>query len=299
MKKFIASYSGGKDSVLAIHRAIQLGYEPIMLVVTYNEEKGRSWFHGIPKEVLQDISKSIKIPIKVVRTNGDEYELNFIKALKEAKSMGADLCVFGDIDIENHKDWCKNVCEKAGIQYFFPLWQEDRKKLVLEFINSGYVANITVVNKEELNEKFVGEKLTEKLLEEIEKDGADVCGENGEYHTFVSDGPIFKTKLKFNFGAKIVEGNYAIMPILKKEENYKQFIHKQCEYFPCHEGIDLERFNCLFCFCPLYLKDNCIGNPKFLKNGVKDCSKCLVPHKANNYEKIINNISSKKNYDVN
>ncbi len=214
MKKFIASFSGGKDSVLAIHRAIKAGYEPIMFIITYNVDRKRSWFHGIPEDVLSELSISLNIPIKLIKTTGKQYEENFKKALVEGKKLGADICVFGDIDIAEHKEWGINLCKDADIDYFFPLWQEDRKKLVLEFINNGYIANITVLNKNMLSEKFLGAKLTKNLLEEIEKEGADVCGENGEYHTFVSDGPIFKNKLNFKFGDKIVENEFAIIPVL-------------------------------------------------------------------------------------
>ncbi len=294
MKKFIASYSGGKDSILAIHRAIEAGYEPVMLIITYNIDRGRSWFHGIPEELLKDISWSLEIPIKLVKTTGKDYAQNFKKALVEGKEMGAEICVFGDIDIEDHKKWGTTLCEEVGIKTLFPLWQEERKKLVLEFINKGYTANITVINKDMLNEKFLGEKLTESLLVEIEKDGADVCGENGEYHTFVSDGPIFKNKLHFNFSTKISENNFAIVPVLKGgkkyENSYKFFINKKCEYFPCHKIENTNGFNCLFCFCPLYLKEKCIGNYQYTEKGIKNCSSCVVPHIPENYDKIINEL---------
>ncbi len=213
MKKFVASYSGGKDSILAIHRAIKAGYEPIMLIITYNVDKNRSWFHGIPEEVLESVSKSLEIPIKLIKTSGEQYAENFEKALLESKELGAEICVFGDIDIEDHKKWCTDRCDKVGIEWFFPLWQEERKKLVYEFIDSGYTANITVVNTEMLSDSFLGKKLTKELLEEIEAEGADVCGENGEYHTFASAGEIFKHKVDFCLGDVIHESNYGIVPI--------------------------------------------------------------------------------------
>lgn len=218
MKKFIASYSGGKDSVLAIHRAIEQGYEPVVFIITYNTDKNRSWFHGIPEEVLESVSKSVEIPIKIIKTSGEKYEENFEKALKYGKDLGADFCVFGDIDIEAHKEWCVNRCENVGIEWLFPLWQEDRKKLVYEFIDSGYTANITVINKDMLDDRFLGKKLSKELLEEIENEGADVCGENGEYHTFASAGKLFKHRVEYSLGEIIHENNYGIVPILKKED---------------------------------------------------------------------------------
>ncbi len=214
-RKFIASYSGGKDSILAIHRAIKEGNEPLMLIITYNTDRERSWFHGIPEGVLKSVEKSLNIPIKLIRTSGEQYAENFEKTLKDGLEMGAEFCVFGDIDIEDHKTWCTDRCKNVGIDWMFPLWQENRKDLVCEFIDSGYTANITVVNTDMLSSRFLGEKLTRELLDEIEKEGADVCGENGEYHTFTSAGEIFKEKVDFKFGDILFENNYGIMPVLE------------------------------------------------------------------------------------
>ncbi len=214
-KKFIASYSGGKDSILAIHRAIKQGYTPLMLIVTYNTDRNRSWFHGIPEGVLKSVEKSLNIPIKLIKTSGEKYAENFEKALQEGKDLGADFCVFGDIDIDDHKKWCTDRCDNVGLDWLFPLWQENRKDLVCEFIDSGYTANITVVNTNMLSSRFLGEKLTRELLTEIEKEGADVCGENGEYHTFTSAGELFKLKVDFEFGEILFESNYGIMPVLE------------------------------------------------------------------------------------
>ncbi len=217
MKKFIASYSGGKDGILAIHRAIKAGYEPIMLITTYNTDRNRSWFHGVPEEVLKSVSKSLGIPIKLIKTSGEDYAKNFELALAEAKVLGADFCVFGDIDIEEHKKWCVDRCKNTKMDWLFPLWQENRKDLVHEFIDCGYTANITIVNTDMLSDRFLGKKLTKELLDEIELTGADVCGENGEYHSFVSSGEIFKSEVEFKFGEVIFESNFGIIPVLENK----------------------------------------------------------------------------------
>ena len=97
-----------------------------------------------------------------------------------------------------------------------PLWQEDRKKLVKEFIDLGFKAKIVVVNKTMMSPEFLGRDLSHELLEEIEKTGADVCGENGEYHTVVYDGPLFKTPLNLNFSKEVkdIEGKWAKIEVL-------------------------------------------------------------------------------------
>ena len=128
-KNFVASYSGGKDSILAIYRAIKLGMKPVSLIITYNINMERSWFHGIPYDLLNEVSASLDIPIKLIKTSGEDYAANFEKELKAQKENGAEVCVFGDIDLEEHLQWCATRCDAAGIQGFFPLWQEERKAL--------------------------------------------------------------------------------------------------------------------------------------------------------------------------
>jgi len=212
--KFVASYSGGKESAFSVYKAIKQGHTPIALITTFNIDAGRSHFHGVSEEMLSRVSESVDIPLWLVKTSGEEYALNFEKALAQAKEQGAEACVFGDIDIEGHRTWCTEQCEKIGIEPLFPLWGEDRAKVVYDFINSGFAANITVVNTQHLTDNFLGQQLTAEIAKSIAAQGADICGENGEYHTFVSAGPIFKYPVQFSFGEKVVKDNYAMIPVL-------------------------------------------------------------------------------------
>ncbi|MCL2593360.1 MAG: diphthine--ammonia ligase [Defluviitaleaceae bacterium] len=213
-KKFVASYSGGKDSVLAIYRAIKQGHEPIALIITYNTTRNRSYFHGIPEDVLNSVSKSLDIPIWLIKTSGEEYAQNFEKTLIKAKELGAEMCIFGDIDIEGHREWCTARCENTGLSAFFPLWGEERKKLVYEFIETGFLATITALDTSRMSEDFIGNNLTIETVDLIESQGVDICGENGEYHTFVHDGPMFNKKVEFSFGKIFKEEKYIYLPIL-------------------------------------------------------------------------------------
>jgi uncharacterized protein (TIGR00290 family) len=220
--KFVSSYSGGKDSVLALYRAVKFGGEPVSLITTYNEAAGRSWFHGVPLEILDEVSESLAVPIKVVTTGpADDYGRDFERALIELKNSNANLngidsCVFGDIDIQAHQDWCDARCVTAGIDSIFPLWNENRASLVYELIDLGFKAVITIVNTTMLSAKYLGKTLTRELAAEIAADGADICGENGEYHSFVYDGPLFATPIDVTFGEIIVNGDYSILPIKTK-----------------------------------------------------------------------------------
>ena len=121
MKKFIMSYSCGKDSTLALYRMIKKGNTPAALLVTVNKEENRSWFHGIPESLIKEVSKSLNIPLILVETKGNNYEEKFTEALIKAKDrLGIDLCVFGDIDLEPHREWCTARCNEAGVEANFP-----------------------------------------------------------------------------------------------------------------------------------------------------------------------------------
>lgn len=212
-KKFVASYSGGKDSTLAIYRAIKHGLVPMELFTTFNKDRGLSWFHSIPRQLLNKISNEIEIPITLIETTGEQYSDNFEEYLKGAKEKGAEVCVFGDIDLEGHLKWCTDRCKASGIEAYFPLWNESRKNLVHEFIDTGFKTIITVVDTSRLSEDFLGKILTSQVAEEIEASGADICGEDGEYHTFAFDGPLFNNPVQFKKGEKIIYEKYAIIPV--------------------------------------------------------------------------------------
>ncbi|MDR0838944.1 MAG: diphthine--ammonia ligase [Oscillospiraceae bacterium] len=213
--KVAASYSGGKDSALALYRAINAGHAPVCLLTTYNEAAGRSWFHGVPREVLEKVSEALKIPLELFKTGaGDDYERDFKAALARAKAeRGAQGCVFGDIDLQTHYDRCASWCAQTQLESLFPLWNGDRAALVYELIDAGFKAVITIVNTQQLGERFLGKTLTRELAAEIAAEGADVCGENGEYHTFVYDGPIFASPVAVSFGDTLRSGEYSILPV--------------------------------------------------------------------------------------
>lgn len=215
MKKtrFIASYSGGKDSSLAIYKAIQEGLEPQTLLVTWNEDQNASWFHSVPEVILKRTEEALGIPLRLIRTGGDDYEKNFEDTLREEWKQGAEICVFGDIDLHEHLEWGRTRCQNIGLKAIFPLWNKERKDVVEDFIKSGFTTHITVVNTDLMDRRYLGKQLTAELMKELEKDGVDVCGENGEFHTFVSDGPLFRHPVEFHMGEPVEKDHYVILPI--------------------------------------------------------------------------------------
>lgn len=196
--KFVLSYSGGKDCMLALYRKIQEGCIPVALLTTVKKSACETWTHGLSYDLLEQVSKSLEIPVIYAECDVSEYEIKFEEKLKVAKEMGATSVVYGDIDIELHKQWGVDRAINTGLNYEFPLWQENREKLVYEAIDNGFKAIIKKVNLDYMSEDFLGKTLTKELVEKIKATGSDPCGENGEYHTFVVDGPIFNYTIEVN-----------------------------------------------------------------------------------------------------
>ncbi len=211
--RFAISYSCGKDSTLALHRMMKQGHEPVGLIVTMNGEAGRSWFHGVDKELLEKISESLGIPLMPCVCGGEDYHTALERELLKAKELGAACCVFGDIDIQDHFDWCAARCENAGIGYRFPLWQEDREALTCELISLGYHAVIKCINNTLLPKTLLGRPLSMEVLEALKDAGVDVCGENGEYHTVTLAGPLFRYPIAYKKGEIIDFGEYSVIDI--------------------------------------------------------------------------------------
>lgn len=207
--KFVLSYSGGKDCILALYRKIQEGCIPVALLTTVKKSVSKTWTHGLSYDLLEQVSKSLEIPIICAECDVAEYEIKFEEKLKVAKEMGATSVVYGDIDIEQHKQWGVDRATNVGLNYEFPLWQEGREKLVHEVIDNGFKAIIKNVNLDCMSKDFLGKTLTKELIEKIKTTGSDACGENGEYHTFVVDGPIFNYKIDIKHDDFKIENNYA------------------------------------------------------------------------------------------
>ncbi len=203
-KSCFVSWSGGKDSCLALYKAMELGYEPKKLLTMFSLENGISSAHRLKENIFKAQAEAIGVESVIGKAEFNEYENVFVSYIKSFKEQGIDYGVFGDIDLEEHRQWEERVCKIASITAILPLWKIRRKEIVKEFIKLGFKAKIAVVNVTALDTKFLGQDLSLSLIEEIEALGADVCGENGEYHTVVYDGPIFKKPIKLNFSSEAI-----------------------------------------------------------------------------------------------
>ncbi len=165
--KFVLSYSGGKDSMLALYRLVSQGHQPVALLTTVNPEQNRSWFHGIPVALLEAAAHSVKIPLLLCPCAGEAYGPSIEAGLKDAAARGATAAVFGDIDIEDHRQWNRDRCSAVGLECILPLWGQDREALTREFMAQGFSALINLVQKEFLDDSFLGKTLTPAVIADI------------------------------------------------------------------------------------------------------------------------------------
>lgn len=218
MPKVFASWSGGKDSCLAAYRARAAGMDIRCLANTVTGDGQRSCSHGIAAAVIREQAEALGLPIVQRRTTGETYEAEFIKMLRAFKDEGITGGVFGDIDFEPHREWIEKVCREAGITPHLLLWQEDQRRLLNEFIDLGFQTIVVAAKSEFFGEDVLGKTVDRAFLgylEEISRvKPVTPCGEAGEYHTLVIDGPIFKKRLEILESRKVTRDGIHFLEIL-------------------------------------------------------------------------------------
>jgi uncharacterized protein (TIGR00290 family) len=227
MNQAFASWSGGKDCCLALYRAEQAGNNIRYLFNMVSADKKRSRSHGIRASVIKEQAKALDIPIIQQPTIDEEYEAVFVKRLKDLKRQGVEMGVFGDIDFNEHREWIERVCKAAAITPNLPLWLEDQSKLLEEFIDAGFKAIVITVKADLMGKEFLGRIVDRKFIRDITSldKGITPCGEAGEFHTIVIDGPIFKKRLDLVKTEIVSRGEHHFLEILKTELKPKKEVH--------------------------------------------------------------------------
>ena len=205
-EKAIFCWSGGKDSALAFYKIRLEGkFEVVALLTTVNETFKRISMHGVREELLDCQAASIGIPLIKMYVNegtNDEYEKEMETLLLEYKAKGVTKVIFGDIFLEDLRSYRENNLSKVGLKAEFPLWKQNTSELITEFLELGFKTITCCVNDAYLNQEQVGVEINSEFISMLPK-AVDPCGENGEYHTFCYEGPIFKKAIKFSIGEKV------------------------------------------------------------------------------------------------
>lgn len=208
MKKISAmsSWSGGKDSCLACYKAMQDGYKIKYLMNFISKEFKRCCFHGVEASLIKLQSDLMGIPLiqHEVTADMNEYEKEFKSAVANVKDV--ESMVFGDIYLDEHKSWVDRVCSEVGIKAIEPLWNKDPGEILNDFIDLGFKTIVVSAQADKFDKDFVGRQVDKKFIREMKEKNICPCGENGEFHTLVIDGPIFKR------GINILEAE----PVLKE-----------------------------------------------------------------------------------
>ncbi len=212
-KPFFCSWSGGKDSCLALHRAIQQGGKPACLITMMNETGRKSRSHGLPQTLLEKQAAFLGIPVHFHAATWDNYEETFLEALRQMKDRNINHGVFGDIDLEPHREWVHRVCGTVDIVPIHPIWQEGRQDLLNEFMQLGFRSRIVVLNESRLAPEFLGREINPATVADLEAAGVDACGEEGEFHTVVTNGPLFRRELFLQEKARLQHEGYLFLDL--------------------------------------------------------------------------------------
>jgi uncharacterized protein (TIGR00290 family) len=213
MKKGFVSWSGGKDCNFAMYQAAKSGYEISFLLNMVRSDSSRCAWHGIKNDFLKVQADAIGVPIIQEKTTLDSYESDFKRVCRRLKDDGIDYGIFGDIDLDEHRDWVERVCRDVGIVPVLPLWMRKQRDIMNDFIDEGFKAFIISVKNDIGINRFLGSYIDKKILDEMIKAGITACGELGEFHTIVTDGHYFKKRLNIVSGHKYVRSNYEFFDI--------------------------------------------------------------------------------------
>ncbi|HSG29909.1 MAG TPA: diphthine--ammonia ligase [Thermodesulfobacteriota bacterium] len=210
-KQIAVSWSGGKDSTLALNEIVNnTDYEVRSLITTVTEGYDRISIHGVRTELLEQQADSIGIPLQKVyipkNSTNEQYESALKSVLLKFKKEGINEIVFGDIFLEDVKRYRDDLLATPDMKGIYPIWKKDSRELAERFIDLGFKAVTTCVDSQQLDKSFVGREYNYEFIDDL-PDTADPCGENGEFHTFVYDGPLLNNKINFDKGEIVFRDN--------------------------------------------------------------------------------------------
>ena len=205
--KVIFNWSGGKDSAMALHQLLQQPeYEVMCLLTSVSEPYQRISMHGVRTALLETQAQHIGLPLVQMAIpempSMEDYERVMQQTLDGLVAQGADHAAFGDIFLEDLRAYREQKLELAGLKGLFPLWKQPTDQLIRRFIDMGFKTIVTCVNEQYLDKSFAGRVIDHEFLRDLPAT-VDPCGEYGEFHTFVFDGPIFSRPVPFTIGETV------------------------------------------------------------------------------------------------
>ena len=208
----LVSWSGGKDSCFALYELKRdHAFDVAALITTITEDYDRVSMHGVRRVLLERQAKALGLPLHQVAISKDatnaDYEAGMAKALSAYAAAGIDSIVFGDLFLEDVRAYREQFLERIDVKPVFPVWHRNTAEFVRDFVRLGFKAVTTCVSTKHLDESFVGRMVDNSFLEALPPE-VDPCGENGEFHTFVFDGPLFTEPVIFSVGEKVLRGEF-------------------------------------------------------------------------------------------
>uniref|UniRef100_UPI0026109E55 Dph6-related ATP pyrophosphatase n=1 Tax=uncultured Chryseobacterium sp. TaxID=259322 RepID=UPI0026109E55 len=229
--KAIFNWSSGKDSALALYKTLNEDqFEITSLLTSINKDFQRISMHGVHVSLLEKQAKSLDIPLIKMELpkepSMEEYREIVGNAMNEIKSDGVMYSIFGDIFLEDLRQYREEQLQSIGMEAVFPLWKINTTDLIHEFLNLGFKTVVTCINETYLDKSFAGRVIDKDFIKDLPKN-VDPCGENGEFHTFTYDGPIFKNPVEFEVG-ETVKKTYP-KPKSDKNDEDKEYVFWFCD----------------------------------------------------------------------
>ena len=188
------SSSGGKDSLLALWHAKRQGIVPATMLTMFDESGSRSRSHGISQPLMALQARALGLQLLTPAASWADYEKVFVRTLRALRATDHRATIFGDIDLQPHREWEERVCAAADMTPCLPLWRRDRRELAEESIALRFRSLVVCTDSRYLGDEFCGREFDARFIADLPP-GVDPCGENGEFHTFVYDGPLFRQPL--------------------------------------------------------------------------------------------------------
>jgi diphthine-ammonia ligase len=219
MKEAFVSWSGGKDCCQAAYKAIQEGYQIAGLLNMVTNDKRRSCSHGISTRWIRLQAEAMGLTLIQKPTTSRNYEAVYTSEIARLKNSGVNYGIFGDIDFEPHLEWITRICAGAKIMPIMPLWQLHQEDIAQNFIDLGFEAVVVATQADLLGEEWLGRKFDTSFLRDVSafNDEISPCGEAGEFHTLVVDGPLFKKRIEIKNARKEQRNNHWYLKISKCE----------------------------------------------------------------------------------